>query len=173
MVLSLRIVIALVLPRVLKEDEPYCDCIVGSPPTPFPPPSHVSKLSLFLSLHVCRWSSLLTGERGGHIIRPRESLALYSSFSTLCHLLLGVNYVCLIKRYLRIKARALAQEGPCYEPETVVDAELVFHHIVIYEENFVQYTSQNVSHLSRTRVATPDPQGSVLFLEAGSRSALE
>jgi hypothetical protein len=37
----------------------------------------------------------------------------------------------LIRRYLRVKARALAQEGPRNEPETVVDAELVFHHIVI------------------------------------------
>jgi hypothetical protein len=67
---------------------------------------------------------------GGHIIRPRESLALYNSFNTLCHLLKGVNFS-LILRYLRIKARALAQEGPGYEPETVVDAELIFHHIVV------------------------------------------
>ncbi len=33
-------------------------------PAPSPPP-HVNKLSLFLSLFVCRWPSLLTGEVGG------------------------------------------------------------------------------------------------------------
>ncbi len=53
------------------------------------PPSAVSKWSLFLSLpHVCRRSSLLTGEgRMGwarsQIIRPRESLAIYKSFNIL------------------------------------------------------------------------------------------
>ncbi len=58
------------------------------PPPSFPSP--VSKLSLFLSLPVCRRSSELTGEGeiGGwgmsQIIRPRESLALYKSFNTLC-----------------------------------------------------------------------------------------
>ncbi len=43
-------------------------------------PSHVSKLSLFLSLPVYCLLSLLTGEGGGwassQIIRPRKSLAL-------------------------------------------------------------------------------------------------
>ncbi len=34
-------------------------------PPPPPPPSHVSNLSPFISLSVCRWSSLLTGEGGG------------------------------------------------------------------------------------------------------------
>jgi hypothetical protein len=34
-------------------------------PTPRPPPSLSNKLSLFLSLPVCRPSSLLTGEVGG------------------------------------------------------------------------------------------------------------
>ncbi len=45
----------------------------------------LSKLSLFLSLPVCRRSSLLTGEEGGvhKFIRPRESLALCKSFYTL------------------------------------------------------------------------------------------
>jgi hypothetical protein len=53
------------------------------------PPSSVIKLALFLSLLVCRRSSLLTGEGGGgrwsgrsQIIRPRECLALYKSFNT-------------------------------------------------------------------------------------------
>ncbi len=58
-----------------------------APPTP-PPPSPVSKLSLFLSLSVCRPSTLLTGERGSgwgrsQIIRGRrESLVLCKSFNT-------------------------------------------------------------------------------------------
>ncbi len=56
-------------------------------PRPFPP-SSVRKLSLFLSLGVCRPSSLLTGEGGNglgrsKIIRPRDSLVLNKSFSTL------------------------------------------------------------------------------------------
>jgi hypothetical protein len=63
------------------------DSVLGSP-TPFPN-SPVSKLSLFLSLPVCRRSSLLTGEGegGGHgaeSFDSQESLALYKSFNTLC-----------------------------------------------------------------------------------------
>jgi hypothetical protein len=51
------------------------------------PLSH-HKLSLFRSLPVCHRWSLLTGEGGmwrerSHIIRPRESLALYTSFNVL------------------------------------------------------------------------------------------
>jgi hypothetical protein len=54
---------------------------------PFPS-SPVSKLSLFLSLPVCRRSSLLTGDGGrgqalSRIIGQQESLALYKSFKTL------------------------------------------------------------------------------------------
>jgi hypothetical protein len=50
------------------------------------PPASI--LSLFLSLPVCRRSSLLTGEGGrgwgrSQIIRRRESLVLYKSFNTL------------------------------------------------------------------------------------------
>ncbi len=59
----------------------------GSTPTPYPPPSPVSKVTLFLSLSVCRRSSLLTEEGGGgwsRIIRPQESLALHKTFNTLC-----------------------------------------------------------------------------------------
>jgi hypothetical protein len=51
-----------------------------------PPPPTVSKLSLFLSLPVCRRSSLLVGELEGarsQIIWSRESLALCKSFNTL------------------------------------------------------------------------------------------
>ncbi len=55
----------------------YC-----SAPRPPPSPSPFSKLSLFLSLPVCRRSSLLTG--WAISIRRRESLALYKSFNTLC-----------------------------------------------------------------------------------------
>ncbi len=43
----------------------------GSSPTPSPP-SPVSKLSLFLSLPVCRRSSLLTGEEGTQGRRGKE-----------------------------------------------------------------------------------------------------
>ncbi len=50
-------------------------------------PSLVSKLSLFLSLLVCRRSSLLTGDVAGgrrsQIIRRCEGLVLYKSFNTL------------------------------------------------------------------------------------------
>ncbi len=47
------------------------------------PPSPISNLSLFLSLPVCRWSSLLAGEEGrgrarSRTIQPRKSLALYT-----------------------------------------------------------------------------------------------
>jgi hypothetical protein len=54
---------------------------------PFLPPSPVSRLSLFLSLPVCRRSSLLTGEGKGvseEQIILRESLALQLSFNSLC-----------------------------------------------------------------------------------------
>ncbi len=55
----------------------------GSTPTPSP----VSKLPLFLSLPMCRRSSLLTEEGRGwmwrRIIQPQESLALYKSFYNL------------------------------------------------------------------------------------------
>ncbi len=61
----------------------------GSSPAPLPP-FPVSKLSLFLSLPVCRRSSLLTGG-GGKVWASEEpnhstarSLALYKSFNTLC-----------------------------------------------------------------------------------------
>jgi hypothetical protein len=51
-------------------------------------PSPVSKFSLFLSLPLCRRSSLLTVEIGGlgwsQIIRQRESLVLYKSVDTIC-----------------------------------------------------------------------------------------
>jgi hypothetical protein len=63
------------------------------------PPSPVSKLSLFISLPVCRWSSLLTGKGVGRwwgrsqIIRPRESLVLYKSFCTPWYVLLYVLYI--------------------------------------------------------------------------------
>ncbi len=53
---------------------------------PFPSPVTVSRLYLFLSLPVCRRSSLPTGEGGEvgerEIIRGRESLVLYKSFNT-------------------------------------------------------------------------------------------
>jgi hypothetical protein len=57
-----------------------------SVPRPLLPPSPVRRLSLFLSLPVCRLSSLLTGEEGSgwarsQIIWPRESLALFRSYS--------------------------------------------------------------------------------------------
>ncbi len=60
-------------------------------PSPAHSPSHAIKLSLFLSLPVCRRSSLLTGDGGGRewvgeepkISTPRESLSLYKSFNTL------------------------------------------------------------------------------------------
>ncbi len=57
----------------------------GSSPTPSPP---ISNLSLFLSLSVCRWPSLLIwGRRRGwgrsQIMRRRVSGVLYKSFSTL------------------------------------------------------------------------------------------
>jgi hypothetical protein len=58
----------------------------GISPTPSHTTSPVSKLSLFLSLPVCRRSSLLT-EKGGRgrsqIMGRRESLVLYKSFNTL------------------------------------------------------------------------------------------
>jgi hypothetical protein len=54
---------------------------------PSPTSSPVSKLHLFLSLPVCRQSTLRTGEGGrrwarSRIIRPQESLALYKSFNS-------------------------------------------------------------------------------------------
>ncbi len=57
-------------------------------PIPFPFP--VCKLSFFLSLVVFCRSNLLTWKRAGkewqrsQIIRPREGLALYTSFNILC-----------------------------------------------------------------------------------------
>ncbi len=62
---------------------------LGSSPTPFIPPSPVNDLDVFLSIPVCRRSSLLTGEGGEGVdtrsqnILPRESLVLYKSFNTL------------------------------------------------------------------------------------------
>ncbi len=59
-------------------------------PPPTPPPSPISKLTLFLSLPVCRQTSLLVmrGVRRGwgrsQIIQPWDSLVLYKSFSTHC-----------------------------------------------------------------------------------------
>jgi hypothetical protein len=50
----------------------------GSLPTPVVPlpPSPASKLSLFLSLPVCRWSNLLTGEGGGRVgEEPNHTIA--------------------------------------------------------------------------------------------------
>jgi hypothetical protein len=55
-----------------------------SAPCPPPPPFHLSKLSFFLSLPVCRCSTLR--ERGwarSQIIRRRESLVLNKPFNTL------------------------------------------------------------------------------------------
>jgi hypothetical protein len=52
-------------------------------------PSPVSKLSFFLSLHVCRRPSLLTGEGGAGVDEEpnhktaRESMAFYKLFNTL------------------------------------------------------------------------------------------
>ncbi len=58
-------------------------------------PSLVSKLSLFVSLPVCRQTSLLTGAWGRRwrkskikIKRRRESLFLYKPFNTLCRAVL-------------------------------------------------------------------------------------
>ncbi len=54
-------------------------------------PSPVSNLSFFLSLPVCRRSSLLRGQGGGRgwawsrITWPHKSLALYISFNTVWH----------------------------------------------------------------------------------------
>jgi len=71
---------------------PGCLAVVwlGSSPTPFPP-STDSIFSLFLSLPVCRRSSLLTEEGGGgrwgtKSFRTRESLTLYKSFNTLWYI---------------------------------------------------------------------------------------
>ncbi len=57
-------------------------------PPPYPPPTPVSKLSLFLSLPECRRPSFQTGEMGGggvrrHILRRRDILVLNKSFNTL------------------------------------------------------------------------------------------
>ncbi len=54
---------------------------------PLPSPCPLSKVSLFLSLPVCRRSSLLTGENGrgrrrSQIIRRQESLVLYNPLTT-------------------------------------------------------------------------------------------
>jgi hypothetical protein len=49
-----------------------------------PSPSAVSKLSLFLSLPMCRRSSLLTGEKGGGVgVEQNHATALYKSSCTL------------------------------------------------------------------------------------------
>jgi hypothetical protein len=77
----------------------------GAPPPP-PAPSPVSKLSLFLSLHVCRPPSLLTGDGGwgrSQIVRPRESLGLYKLFNNLCCKLAN----CLVKERLNTKYKYL------------------------------------------------------------------
>ncbi len=63
---------------------------------PLPPPPPVNNLSLFLSLPVCRWWSLLTGKgkRGwamSQIILQQESLALYKTFNTSWYWLLSVG----------------------------------------------------------------------------------
>ncbi len=63
---------------------------VGSSPMhPVPLLPSAKNLSLFISLPVCPWSRLLTGEEGGGAvgeepnIRRRESLVFYISFNTL------------------------------------------------------------------------------------------
>jgi hypothetical protein len=50
-------------------------------PPPPPPPSPDSKLSLLLSLPVCRWSSWWRWWGRSQIIRRRESLVLHESFN--------------------------------------------------------------------------------------------
>jgi hypothetical protein len=55
--------------------------LFGSSPPPPPLPSAVVALS---QSPVRRRSSLLTGEVGDRIMRPREGLVLYKSFNTLC-----------------------------------------------------------------------------------------
>ncbi len=72
----------------------------------WPPSPVVSKLSLFLSLPVCRQLSSLMG--GGAKSRRRESLVLYKSFSTLwVHLSPAVRlnhcYQCWLLTSMRIR----------------------------------------------------------------------
>ncbi len=86
----------------------------GSSPTPFLP-SPVSNLSLFLSLAVCRRSTLLKAVTGGEgwarsqIRRPRECLVLYKSFNTLCFF-----------SFFGIGSNPLLPRPPSYPPSLLV-----------------------------------------------------
>jgi len=71
--------------KLFIEDQAFSPSNDLAPPSA-PPPSPVSKLSLFLNLLVCRRLSLQTGEGGwgrSQIIRRRQGLVLYKSLSTL------------------------------------------------------------------------------------------
>ncbi len=69
----------------------------GSSPTSFPPTSPVSKLSLFLSLIVCRRSSLLTGE-GGRGGRGAKSYEHEKAWPSINHSILSDFYhLCFLK----------------------------------------------------------------------------
>jgi hypothetical protein len=87
-------------------------------------PSPVGRLSLFLGLPVCRWSSLLMvkGESGVRkIMRWRESLVLCKSFNTLWWLTSKTNKV-LVKQILRWigKLVDLAAKGSVYSTPSLV-----------------------------------------------------
>ncbi len=68
-----------------REDQAFSTSNDLAPPSS-PPPSPVSKLSLFLNLLMCRRLSLQKGEGGwgrSQIIRRRQVLVLYKSLNTL------------------------------------------------------------------------------------------
>ncbi len=96
--------------------------------TPRPPPFPISWLSLFLSLPLCRRSSLLMGEgegggrRTNQIIRPWETLTLYNSSNTLWyealvrnslqHVLSFSLYLYRKNHFSRIFGKTCDQEDP-------------------------------------------------------------
>ncbi len=81
----------------------------GSSPTPL----SRQQLTLFLRLPVCRWSCLLTGERGAgkglgrkKFIRPRESW-----FSINHSILSGMEYACIVYCVTYTKLHGRESEG--------------------------------------------------------------
>ncbi len=95
--------------------------LYDSAPRQLPPPSPVSKLSLFLSLPVCRRSSLLTreGERGGRGAKSYDRPSINRS------VLSAVNY----SKHLTTTSLYLAGNltADIAIPTTVLNCSTLFH----------------------------------------------
>jgi hypothetical protein len=96
-----------------EEDQAFSPSYDLAPSPPPPPHPSVSKLSLFFSLPVCRWSSLLTGEgdaRGWE--RNRESLVLYRQYS----LVVPTKFDSFTKFIIEKKDSCIRLPNTCLEP---------------------------------------------------------